>query len=93
MPDKLLFPDGNRWPYGSEPNRPTLEAFLAYAHEQGVTRRRLSCEELFPKKYRSRSGFADREALTVRSRRRSIVIPGYRHATDIGSSVSRVHDF
>jgi 4,5-dihydroxyphthalate decarboxylase len=46
---KLLFPDGNRWPYGLEPNRPTLEAFLAYAHEQGVTRRRLSCEELFPK--------------------------------------------
>ena len=27
MPDKLLFPDGNRWPYGLEPNRPTLEAF------------------------------------------------------------------
>jgi len=27
----------------------TLEAFLAYAHEQGVTRRRLACEELFPK--------------------------------------------
>ena len=46
---KLLFPDGDRWPYGLEPNRPTLEAFLAYAHEQGVTRRRLSCEELFPK--------------------------------------------
>ena len=46
---KLLFPDGNRWPCGLEPNRPTLEAFLAYAHEQGVTRRRLSCEELFPK--------------------------------------------
>jgi 4,5-dihydroxyphthalate decarboxylase len=26
---KLLFPDGDRWPYGLEPNRPTLEAFLA----------------------------------------------------------------
>ena len=46
---QLLFPDGDRWPYGLEPNRPTLEAFLAYAHEQGVTRRRLACEELFPK--------------------------------------------
>jgi 4,5-dihydroxyphthalate decarboxylase len=46
---ELLFPDGDRWPYGLERNRPTLEAFLAYAHEQGVTRRRLACEELFPK--------------------------------------------
>ena len=45
----LLFPDGNRWPYGLEPNRSTLEPFLAYCHEQGVTRRRLRCEELFPK--------------------------------------------
>ena len=53
---KLLFPDGDRWPYGLEPNRPTLEAFLAYAHEQGVTRRRLSCEELSRKKCRSRCG-------------------------------------
>jgi 4,5-dihydroxyphthalate decarboxylase len=23
------------WPYGIEPNRPTLEAFVQYAHEQG----------------------------------------------------------
>ena len=46
---KLLFPDGDCWPYGLAPNRTTLEAFLAYAHEQGVTRRRLACEELFPK--------------------------------------------
>ena len=35
------------WPYGIEPNRPTLEAFLQYAHEQGVCRRRLAPEELF----------------------------------------------
>ncbi len=36
------------WPYGIEPNRPTLEAFLAYAHEQGVCHRHLAPEELFP---------------------------------------------
>jgi len=36
------------WPYGIEPNRPTLEAFLQFAHEHGVCHRRLSVEELFP---------------------------------------------
>ena len=35
------------WPYGIEANRPTLEAFLQYAHEQGVAMRRLRVEELF----------------------------------------------
>jgi 4,5-dihydroxyphthalate decarboxylase len=35
------------WPYGIEPNRPTLEAFLQYAFEQGVVTRRLKIEELF----------------------------------------------
>jgi 4,5-dihydroxyphthalate decarboxylase len=35
------------WPYGIEGNRPTLEAFLQYAHEQGVATRRLKVEELF----------------------------------------------
>ena len=35
------------WPYGVAANRPTLEAFLQYAHEQGVTPRRLAAEELF----------------------------------------------
>ena len=35
------------WPYGIEPNRPTLEALVQYAHEQGVTARRLKVEELF----------------------------------------------
>jgi 4,5-dihydroxyphthalate decarboxylase len=35
------------WPYGIEGNRPTLEAFLQYAHEQGVATRRLKAEELF----------------------------------------------
>jgi len=35
------------WPYGVEPNRPTLEAFLQYGYEQGVCRRRLKVEDLF----------------------------------------------
>ncbi|HEU4350346.1 MAG TPA: 4,5-dihydroxyphthalate decarboxylase [Burkholderiales bacterium] len=35
------------WPYGIEANRPTLEAFVQYAHEQGVALRRLRVEELF----------------------------------------------
>jgi 4,5-dihydroxyphthalate decarboxylase len=36
------------FPYGLEPNRRTLEAFLQFAFEQGVCHRRLSPEELFP---------------------------------------------
>ncbi|WP_028933570.1 4,5-dihydroxyphthalate decarboxylase [Pseudonocardia spinosispora] len=35
------------WPYGLAPNRATLEVFLRYAHEQGLTRRRLAVDELF----------------------------------------------
>lgn len=35
------------WPYGIERNRPTLEAFLQYASEQGVTQRSLTVEEVF----------------------------------------------
>jgi 4,5-dihydroxyphthalate decarboxylase len=37
------------FPYGIEPNRKTLEAFLQYAYEQGVCKRHLKVEELFPK--------------------------------------------
>ena len=36
------------WPYGVESNRPTLEAFLRYAHEQGLIRKRPPIEDLFP---------------------------------------------
>ncbi|MDR5880674.1 4,5-dihydroxyphthalate decarboxylase [Caballeronia sp. LZ032] len=39
---------GDPWPYGAEPNRITLDAFLRYAHEQGVCHRRLAPEDLFP---------------------------------------------
>lgn len=37
------------FPYGIEPNRKTLEAFLKWSFEQGVTQRHLKPEELFPK--------------------------------------------
>jgi 4,5-dihydroxyphthalate decarboxylase len=42
-----LFGD-DPWPYGAEANRPTLEAFLEFAFEQGVCHRRLAVDELFP---------------------------------------------
>jgi 4,5-dihydroxyphthalate decarboxylase len=42
---RLLGPD--YWPYGLDRNRPTLEVFLRYAHEQHLTPRRLSPDELF----------------------------------------------
>lgn len=35
------------WPYGIEENRRTLEAFLGFAHEQGVCARALAPEDLF----------------------------------------------
>jgi 4,5-dihydroxyphthalate decarboxylase len=37
------------WPYGIDPNRRTLEAFLQYSFEQGVTGRAVQVEELFPR--------------------------------------------
>jgi 4,5-dihydroxyphthalate decarboxylase len=36
------------FPYGIEPNRRTLDAFLGWTWEQGIARRRLEVEELFP---------------------------------------------
>jgi 4,5-dihydroxyphthalate decarboxylase len=35
------------WPYGIEANRTTLEAFLGFAHEQGVSRHLFQPEDLF----------------------------------------------
>jgi 4,5-dihydroxyphthalate decarboxylase len=35
------------WPYGVEANRPELETAVRWADEQGITRRRLTVEELF----------------------------------------------
>ena len=42
-----LFGD-DPWPYGVAPNRATLELFLRYAFEQGVCRRPLTVDALFP---------------------------------------------
>jgi 4,5-dihydroxyphthalate decarboxylase len=35
------------WAYGIEPNRKTLDAFLRYSYEQGLSERRLQVDELF----------------------------------------------
>jgi 4,5-dihydroxyphthalate decarboxylase len=40
------------YPYGIEQNLPTLEAFCRYAHDQGVTHRRMTAEDLFPREVR-----------------------------------------
>jgi 4,5-dihydroxyphthalate decarboxylase len=37
----------NLWDYSIEGSRPTLEAFVGYMHEQGLTQRRMTVEELF----------------------------------------------
>ncbi len=35
------------WPYGLDANRKVLETFLRYHHEQGLSPRKLSIDELF----------------------------------------------
>jgi len=44
----------DHWPYGVDGNRTTLEAFLRYAHEQGVCHRLLTPEDLFAPQVLSR---------------------------------------
>jgi ABC-type nitrate/sulfonate/bicarbonate transport systems, periplasmic components len=39
---------GEMFPYGIEPNRPTLELFLRYTYEQGIAHRLMTPEEIFP---------------------------------------------
>jgi len=41
------------FPYGLEENRKTLAAFCRFAHEQGITARRLEPDDLFPKEVRA----------------------------------------
>jgi 4,5-dihydroxyphthalate decarboxylase len=43
----LVFKGGEFWPYGIEPNRATLEAFLRFAYDQGTCHRKLAAEEIF----------------------------------------------
>jgi 4,5-dihydroxyphthalate decarboxylase len=40
--------DGDPFPYGIERNRPTLERFLRYTAEQGIAKRQVEPEEIFP---------------------------------------------
>ena len=40
---------GQTWPYGVEANRTTLDAFCRFAHEQYLTARLLTPDQLFPK--------------------------------------------
>jgi 4,5-dihydroxyphthalate decarboxylase len=47
--NRMMFPADDPWPYGIKHNLKTLEPFLAFCHEQGVTKRKLAVEELFPK--------------------------------------------
>lgn len=35
------------WPYGVEANRETIDTFLRYHVEQGLSRRRLTCDDIF----------------------------------------------
>jgi 4,5-dihydroxyphthalate decarboxylase len=37
----------NLWDYSVEGSRPTLDGFVGYMHEQGLTKRRMTVEELF----------------------------------------------
>jgi len=39
---------GDPYPFGIEENRPTLELFLKYTHEQGIAHRLAKPEEIFP---------------------------------------------
>jgi len=50
---RLIFGDGEYWPYGIAPNRATLEAFLRFCFEQGVCHRLLAPEDIFPEQVQS----------------------------------------
>jgi len=44
---------GDSFPYGLEENRKTLDAFCRFAHDQGVTAKKLTPDDLFPKEVRA----------------------------------------
>lgn len=48
-----VFPEGEYWPYGIAPNRTTIEAFLRYCFDQGLCRKRLAPEDLYPPEVQS----------------------------------------
>ena len=47
LAEDLALMGGDWWPYGIEANRPAIEAVLRYHHEQGLTRRLMSVEDVF----------------------------------------------
>ena len=49
---KALFGE-DMYPYGIEPNRGTLEAFLLWGYEQGLFHRHMKPEEMFPREVQS----------------------------------------
>jgi 4,5-dihydroxyphthalate decarboxylase len=52
MDDTRRLMGDDYWPYGLEANRPTLETFLRYASEQGLTQQKLIVDDLFAKETR-----------------------------------------
>jgi 4,5-dihydroxyphthalate decarboxylase len=44
--NRRLLPD-DWWPYGVAANRKTIDTFLRYHFEQGLSKRRLTCEDIF----------------------------------------------
>jgi 4,5-dihydroxyphthalate decarboxylase len=40
--------DGDPFPYGIEPNRPTFELLLRYAAQQGIAHAEVGVDEVFP---------------------------------------------
>jgi len=53
LPSKARIFGGDPFPYGLEANRKTLDAFCRFAHAQGVTAKRLTPDDLFPKEVRA----------------------------------------
>lgn len=45
---KTMYGENEYWPYGIEANRVTIDAFLQYCFEQGVTAKRLAPDDLYP---------------------------------------------
>lgn len=44
--NRRLLPE-DFWPYGVEANRHAIDTYLRYFHQQGLSRRRWTCEEIF----------------------------------------------
>ena len=45
--NERMFTGQDPWPYGLSASRPTIEAFLHYCHQQGITSRLFEPEEIF----------------------------------------------